>query len=126
LGKSVKRILGAVVLAGALGSGASLNADQAITVSVYPTVAVARGATQLKIFVERNAENRSLFWEVDGPAYYRSSTAQLDGVEAPRSWFYFVRDLPEGTYEVRAVVRRANNTESGAQASIVVMPGMRP
>jgi hypothetical protein len=121
----VRHTFAAAVLLGALSSAPLLNADEAITVSVYPQIAVARGNAQLKIFVERNGQNRMLNWEVDGPAYYRSSTAQLDGAEAPRSWFYFVRDLPEGTYAVRATVKRSNNSESVARAAITVLPGLR-
>ena len=121
----MKCIFVAVILVGALSSAASLNADEPITVSVYPAVAVARGTAQLKIFVQRNDENRALNWEVDGPGFYRSSTAQMEGAAAPRSWFFFVKDLPEGTFEVRATVKRSNNSQSVAQASITVVPGMR-
>jgi hypothetical protein len=121
----VKCICAAVILLGTLGSAASLNADQPITVSVYPAIATARGTTQLKIFVERNDQNRALNWEVDGPGFYRSSTAQLEGSAAPRSWFFFVKDLPEGTFEVRATVKRSNNSQSVALASITVLSGLR-
>jgi len=121
----VKRIFVAVILVGALSGGASVNADQPITVSVYPAIAVARGTAQLKIFVQRNDENRTLNWEVDGPGFYRSSTAQLEGSAAPRSWFFFIKDLPEGTFDVRATVKRSNNSESFALASITVISGMR-
>ena len=112
----------AAVLA-ALSSAAPLNADEPITVSVYPTVAVARGTARVRIFVERNDQNRWLNWEVDGPEYYRSSQAQLDGAEAPRSWFYEIKDLPEGSYAIRATVRRSNNSEAVARTSITVMAG---
>jgi hypothetical protein len=111
------------VLFGMLSGGASLNAIEPITLSVYPTVAMAHGTAQLRIFVERNDQNRALTWEVDGPAYYRSSTAQLDGSEAPRSWFFFIKDLPEGTYAVRATVKRNNNSQSVALTSITVVAG---
>ena len=113
----------AAILIGALSSGVPLNADEPITVSVYPAVATARGTAQLKIFVERNEQNRTLTWEVDGPKYYRSSTAQLDGLDSPRSWFYFLKDLPAGQYAVRAIVKRNNNSESAARTSITVVAG---
>ena len=84
----------ATVLFGSLFAAIPLNADQPITVTVWPSVAVAHGNAQLKVFVERNDANRTLSWEVDGPDYYRSSTMQLEGASAPKSWFFFVRDLP--------------------------------
>jgi hypothetical protein len=119
------KYLFAVVVFGALSSAVSLNADEPISVSVYPTVSVARGAAQLRILVERNGQNRMLTWVVDGPSYYRSSTAQLDGAEAPRSYFFIVKDLPEGDYEVRATVKRNNNSESFAHSRITVVRGTR-
>ena len=104
-----------------MSSAAPLNADEPITVSIYPAVAVARGEANLKIFVERNDQNRMLNWEVDGPGYYRSSTAQLDGAESPRSWFFSVKDLTPGMYNIRATVRRSNNSESVAATQMRVI-----
>jgi hypothetical protein len=121
----VRHILFSFVLLSALIAAKPLTADEPITVSVYPTVAVARGNAQLRVLVERNHANRSLSWEVDGPSYYRSSTMQLDGTAAPKSWFFFVRDLPEGEYAVRATVTRSNDSQSMAMSKIVVLSGMR-
>jgi hypothetical protein len=109
---------------GAIIAARPLNAGEPISVSVYPTIAVARGSAQLRVLVERNDANRALTWEVDGPGYYRSSTMQLDGTFAPKSWFFFVRDLPEGVYEVRATVMRNNRSQSMAMSKIVVVSGM--
>jgi hypothetical protein len=114
----------ATVLFGSLFAARPLNADQPITVSVWPSIAVARGNAQLKVFIQPNDANRTLSWEVDGPDYYRSSTMQLEGALAPKSWFFFVRDLPEGEFDVRARVKRNNNSESVALSKITVMPGM--
>jgi hypothetical protein len=114
-----------VVLFGSLIAANPLKADTPIAVSVYPTIAVARGTAQLRVLIEPNDANRALTWEVDGPSYYRSSTTQLDGTAAPKSWFFFVHDLPEGEYDVRATVVRSNNSESMAMSKIVVVAGMR-
>jgi hypothetical protein len=114
----------ATIVFGSLFAAIPLNADEPITVSVWPSIAVARGNAQLKVFVQRNDANRTLSWEVDGPDYYRSSTMQLEGASAPKSWFFFVHDLPEGVFAVRATVRRNNDSESVALTRITVMPGM--
>jgi hypothetical protein len=103
-------------------SGATpLNAGEAITVSIYPAVTVARGEANLKIMIERNEQNRLLAWVVDGPSYYRSSTATLDGAESPRSFFFAVKDLMPGAYQIRAVVKRSNNSESVAATQMRVV-----
>jgi hypothetical protein len=117
----VRYIFVLAILIGALNSAAPLNADEPITVSIYPTIAVARGEAHLMIQVERNDQNRTLNWEVDGPSYYRSSTAQLDGAESPRSWFFAVKDLMPGAYDIRATVKRSNNSESVAVTQMKVL-----
>jgi len=104
-----------------VGGALPLNAGEAVTVSVYPAVAVARGEAHLTILVERNDQNRALNWEVDGPNYYRSSTAQLDGAESPRSFVFYVKDLAAGAYQVRATVRRSNNSEAVALTQLRVI-----
>ncbi len=106
----------------AAGGSTSVSAREPITVSVWPAVTTARAAARLKIQVDRDDENRALIWVVDGPSYYRSSTQQIDGADAPRLWFVVVKDLPAGEFDVRAVVRRRNNSEVVALTKIVVLP----
>ena len=101
--------------------GIHLSADQAITITARPAVLPAKGSTLLKVIVERNAMNRTLMWEVDGPAYYRSSTIALEGTSAARSYFFMVKDLPGGHLDVRARVRRSDNTQSVAETRIIVV-----
>jgi hypothetical protein len=120
---NVKHIILALALFGSLLATRPLNADEPISISVRPTVTVARATAQVKVFVERNDENRTLTWEVDGPTYYRSSTQPLEGSAAPKNWFFFVRDLPEGEFDVRATVTRSNNSESVALTKIIVVAG---
>jgi hypothetical protein len=120
-GKGVRHLFAVAVLVGAVSSAAPLNADEPITVSVYPRITVARGEAHLTINVERNDQNRVLSWEVDSRNYYRSSTAQLDGAESPRSWFFALKDLAPGTYQVRATVKRSNNSESVAVTQMRVV-----
>ena len=67
---------------------------------------------------------RMLTWEVDGPEYYRSSTVQLQGAESPRSFQVLVKDLPQGEFEVRATVTRADKSELKSRCHLTVMPGL--
>ena len=122
-GRNVRHIVLAIVIIGTLIAVTPLNANEPITVTVWPAVTVARGNAQLKVFVERNNDNRSLMWEVDGPDYYRSSTQPLEGSAAPKSWFFFIRDLPEGEFDIRATVKRSNNSEAVALTKLTVIPG---
>jgi hypothetical protein len=101
-----------------------IAADAQVTIAVRPAVTVARGNAQLKILIERNELNRLLTWEVDGPNYYRSSRMELEGATAPRSWFFMVKDLPEGEYDIRATVDRNDRSQAMAVSSIKVLPGL--
>ena len=118
----MKRCIHLAVLAGVLAGG-QLSADEAISITVRPAVATAKGNAQLKVLVARNEMNRVLVWEVDGSNYYRSSAQELDGASSPRSYFFLLRDLPEGYFEVRATVYRNNNTASTDRSRITVVGG---
>ena len=121
----MNRYLGLILLTGCMaGASQIIAADEPISIAVRPAVTVSRGTAQLKVLVERNDRNRILTWEVDGPSFYRSSRMELEGAAAPRSWFFMVRDLPEGDYDIRATVKRNDNSESVAISSIKVLPGM--
>ena len=100
--------------------GMHLSADQAVTITATPAVIPAKGSALLKVIVERNATNRRLIWEVDGPAFYRSSTMQLEGSSAARSYFFMLREIPGGHFDVRARVVRSDNPEVMDRTRIVV------
>ena len=121
----MRRYLRLVLLTGCMaGSSQMIAADAQVTIAVRPAVTTAHGNAQLKILVERNDRNRLLTWEIDGPNYYRSSRVELEGATAPRSWFFLVKDLPEGEYDIRATVDRSDNSHTMAASSIKVLPGL--
>ncbi len=111
----MKRYFGVAVVAGILAGSMQMSADEAISITVRPAVASYRGSAQLKVLVSRNERNRMLVWEVDGPNFYRSSSIALDGAASPRSYFFMVKDLPGGEFDVRATVKR--NDSSAADGS---------
>jgi hypothetical protein len=119
----MKRYFGLAVAAGFLGGAMHLSADEAISITVRPAVATVNGNAQLKVLVSRNEMNRALTWEVDGPNYYRSSSMDLQGAASPRSYFFVVRALPAGEFEVRASVRRADDSVAMDRGTIRVVGG---
>ena len=120
--EAMMRFLGLAVFAGIL-IGSHPSADEAISITVRPAVATYRGSAQLKVLVARDDKNRSLVWEVDGPNYYRSSSLQLNGASSPRSYFFTMRELPAGEFEVRATIKRNDSTAVTDRASIRVVGG---
>ena len=120
----MKQYVGLMTLAAGIFAGSMhLSADEAISITVRPAVASVNGSASLKVLVARNDLNRTLMWEVDGPNFYRSSTMDLDGAASPRSYFFTVRDLPAGSFEVRATVRRNDNSQAVDRSSMRVVGG---
>jgi hypothetical protein len=111
------------VMAAVLAGSMQMSADEAISISVRPSVTSFRGSAQLRVIVARDEKNRSLSWEVDGPGYYRASTIELQGASAPRSYVFVVRELPAGEFEVRATVRRSDRTQMVDRTTIRVVGG---
>jgi len=120
----MRYLVALIVLSGALGTSMDAVKVEPLIATVSPAITVSRGSTWLKMFVERNDQNRMLTWEVDGPTYYRSSVIQLDGAESPRSFQVLVRDLPQGEFEVRAVLSRSDRSESEARCRLSVVAGL--
>jgi hypothetical protein len=115
----MKRFVLAVLL---LSCGAVVvRGVQPVAVSVYPTVTSPRASTRIMVRVDANELNRKLVWEVDGADYYRSSSIQLDGAAAPRTFFFMLHTVPEGEYNVRARILRNDNSESVAETTMAVV-----
>jgi hypothetical protein len=112
-----------VLVAAVLASSMLASGDQAISMTVRPAIAPYRGNAQIKVLVSRDEKNRTLVWEVDGPNYYRSSSLELEGASAPRSYFFLARDLPAGDFEVRATIRRNDRSTSMAVGRLKVVGG---
>jgi hypothetical protein len=119
----MNRYLGLAMAAGILLGSIHTNADEAVSITVRPAVTTYRGSAQLKVLVARDEKNRSLEWEIDGPNYYRSSSIDLDGAAAPRSYFFIVRELPSGEFEVRATVTRSDESTVVDRSTIRVVGG---
>jgi len=115
------RCFGLMLAAGVLAGSMQSSADAPISITVRPAVSHVSGETRVKVLVARNERNRSLVWEVDGPNYYRSSAMELDGAASPRSYFFTMRDLPAGSFEVRASVRRNDNSVATDRSAIRVI-----
>ena len=119
----MKRYFGLAVAAGVLAGSMQMSADEAISITVRPAVTSFRGNAQLRVLVSRNERNRMLVWEVDGPNYYRSSSIALDGAASPRSYFFLVKDLPGGEFDVRATVKRNDSSSAMDRSTIKVIGG---
>ena len=101
-----------------------LNAADAVSISVTPSVATQRGTVRARVLVARDVRNRTLTWEVEGPGIYQSSRQDLNGADSPRSYFFMLRNLPVGPLELRASVRRNDDSVTTSRGTLIVL-GMK-
>ena len=119
----MERLTRLAIVTGIVAASAYAGADSPISITVRPSVANYHGNAQLKVLVARDEKNRELVWEVDGPGYYRSSSFELDGASAPRSYTFFFRNLPAGELEVRATVKRNDRSQATDRRGLTVVGG---
>ncbi|MGH9204364.1 MAG: hypothetical protein ACRD2A_24310, partial [Vicinamibacterales bacterium] len=74
--------------------------------------------------VERNAANRLLEITADSSDFYRSSTINLEGAQAPRTTEVALKNLPGGEYTISAVLVDELGRRSTARRSVLVLSGM--
>jgi hypothetical protein len=80
------------------------GARERMTLKVSPAVSFAPANLVVRATIEVDAENRSIEIIAESEDFYRSSEIQLSGDSAPRTNQFEFRSLPQGTYEVKAIL----------------------
>ena len=75
---------------------------------------------QITVVVEPDEQNRMLRIEADGDRFYRASELTLSGQEDPRVHSLVFRNLPAGSYELRAAVFSTTELRGQAMQEVVV------
>ena len=88
-----------------------LGAGERLTMRVSPSVAFAPANLVVKAMVEANKDNRSIEIVAESEVFYRSSEMPLDGDRAPKTSVFEFRNLPGGSYLVRAVLKGSSGQE---------------
>lgn len=78
--------------------------ERDLRTTVYPNVSQAPAVVRVQVLIQPAADNASLEVVADSGGYYRSSTIELPGSEAPRLHMVQFRSLPAGTYTLRVSV----------------------
>ena len=100
-------------------SGLSAGAGEKISLRASPEVSFAPAHLIVRTVVEPDHDNRALEIVIDSPDFYRSSTIQMEGDQAPRTFVIEFRGVPGGNYEISARLR-GQGGESRAVARRVV------
>lgn len=90
-----------------------LQADDALAMTITPTVAIAPANLHVQIRIEPSTENRRLSLSADSARFYRSSEVQLDGDQAPRILVFDFRNVPGGSYEIHGALFDGHGQERG-------------
>lgn len=93
-------LCGILILAGALPMGA--GTPDPVSVKATPAVAFAPATLVVRATITADAHNRVIEVSADSGEFFRSSSIELEGENAPRTNLFEFRSLPPGTYEVRA------------------------
>lgn len=80
---------------------------------------------EITVAVEPDQANRTLRIEADGDRYFRSSEITLDGSSEKRLHTVEFRNLPAGSYEVRAEVLSTKDVRGMAVQDLEVMGSPR-
>lgn len=75
---------------------------------------------RIMVAVEPNADNRTLRVEADGDRLFRSSELVLEGENGKRLHTVEFKNLPAGSYTIRAAVLSAADVRGAAEEYVIV------
>lgn len=88
-----------------LGTSPSASPRAGAWLSVQaPAVMLAPGHLVVQTIVEPDRDNRAIQVIAESSESYQSSEVELDGEAAPRRNTFEFKDLPNGTYEIHAML----------------------
>jgi hypothetical protein len=81
-----------------------LNAGERLAMRITPVMAFEPAILTVRTVIEADIENRTLEIVAQSADYYRRSSIQLDGANAPRLNVFEFRNLPTGIYDVMSIL----------------------
>ena len=108
-------VVGLITLAGYAGA-----AKDVLEIRLRGHYYAEPATVQITVAVEPDPEHRALVIEADGEHYFRSSAVVLDGENEKRLHSVEFKNLPAGTYTLRAQVRSAVDVLATATQDLVV------
>jgi hypothetical protein len=108
-------VVGLIILAGYVGT-----AKDVLEIRLRGHYYAEPATVQITVSVEPDREHRALLVEADGEHYFRSSAVVLDGENEKRLHTVEFKNLPAGTYTLRAQVRSAVDVLATATQDLIV------
>jgi hypothetical protein len=114
-------LLATLAAAGFIAAGGDTIATEKLSLRVSPNVSSAPSNVVVRAIIARDADNRWLRVEADSGEFFRSSSIQLDGDNAPTVTEIRLSNLPRGEYAVSAVLRDSHGDETVVRRTVVVL-----
>ena len=111
----------ALLVAASLLLPLAAGAGDKLSMKVSPAIAFAPANLVVRAHVAADADNRAIEVVAESPDFYRSSEIQLDGDKAPLTSVFEFRNLPTGTYEVRAALIGTKGQRALVRSEVNVM-----
>ena len=99
----------------------ALDGPLRISLNVSPRLTSAPATIRCQVSIDPRPEHRAAHLEASSDDFYRSSAWQLEGENAPRTFWVEWR-LPAGDYQVIASVADANRVLATVRQSVLVIP----
>ena len=111
-----------------LAATGSVGAGEKITMKASPEISFGPTNLTIRTSTEHDAANRAMEIVIDSEAFYRSSTIQLEGAQAPRTSVLEFRGVPVGTYviSVRLLGRGGESRAYARRIVYVISRGSEP
>lgn len=113
-------ILGAVGTASLFVGSSLVAAQDVVEIRLRGRYFTNPATVRITVAVEPNADNRALRVEADGDRLFRSSEVVLDGEDGKRLHTLEFKNLPAGSYTIRAAVLSSAQVRGAAQEFLVV------
>jgi len=104
-----------------LAAGAT-DGHQPLTLQVSPTMVAAPAFVRVRALIEGSDDNRSLEVTAQSPNYFRRSSIDLDGRNAPPIAVFEYANLPPGLYDVTAVLAGTGGKRATVSRLVSVVP----
>ena len=104
-----------------LAAGAT-DGHQPLTLQVSPTMVAAPAFVRVRAVIEGSDDNRSLEVTAQSPNYFRRSSIDLDGRNAPPLAVFEYANLPSGLYDITAVLVGTGGKRATVSRLVYVVP----
>lgn len=119
--RTLRRVILGAATAASLFVGSSLVAAQdVVEIRLRGRYFTDPATVRITVAVEPNADNRALRIEADGDRLFRSSEVVLEGEAGKKLHTVEFKNLPAGSYTIRAAVLSSAEVRGAAQEFLVV------